>query len=104
MSTPESQKPEASPQMSEGVTQKAAANAVAATTELSESATLRPITPEDITAEANRSYDLGRKHGIGECQDELDALRSKVAELEKENKRLLSLLKTQPDLGNIAET
>lgn len=32
----------------------------------------RPITPEDVVEEADRNYDLGRKHGHGEKADLLD--------------------------------
>lgn len=31
--------------------------------------TLRSITPEDVTAEGNRQYDLGRKHGKEELAE-----------------------------------
>ena len=33
---------------------------------------VRPITPEDVTREANANYDLGRKHGRDEKADLLD--------------------------------
>lgn len=33
----------------------------------------RPITPEDITKEADRNYDLGRKHSKEELADKIAA-------------------------------
>ena len=33
---------------------------------------VRPISPEDVTKEGNRNYDLGRKHGHAEKADLLD--------------------------------
>ena len=39
-------------------------------------ARLVPITPEDMTAEADRAYDMGRKHRKEELQPLLDGLVS----------------------------
>lgn len=36
--------------------------------------TPRPITDTDLTAEADRNYNLGRKHGKGEMLDERETL------------------------------
>ncbi len=36
----------------------------------------REITPEDITTESNKAYDLGRKHGKAELMDDIERART----------------------------
>lgn len=73
-----------------------------AETELSESQKSEVSVMETAISQASTAWAWGvleAKH-FQALTANLTLLRSKVAELEKENKRLLSLLKTQPDLGN----
>ena len=41
----------------------------------------RPITPEDVVKEANRNYDLGRKHGLAEARPSLAATQRLLLEI-----------------------
>ena len=41
----------------------------------------RPITPEDVVAEADRNYDLGRRHGRDETSSPSSALKSEISRI-----------------------
>ncbi len=61
----------------------------------------RPITPEDVVKEADRNYNLGRKHGIEESKPSLEAsqrLLLKIANQQKEMKWVADKLKAHMSL------
>ena len=41
----------------------------------------RPITPQDVVKEADRNYDLGRKHGLAEARPSLAATQRLLLEI-----------------------
>ena len=47
----------------------------------------RPITPEDVIKEADRNYDLGRKHGLEEARPSLAATQRLLLEIAIEQRQ-----------------
>ena len=47
----------------------------------------RPITPEDVVKEADRNYDLGRKHGLEEARPSLAATQRLLLEIAIEQRQ-----------------
>ncbi len=44
---------------------------------------MKNITADDVIKEADRNYDLGRKHAKGECQETIDLLVAILREIDK---------------------
>ena len=51
----------------------------------------RPITLEDLLDEADRNYDLGRKHGIQECRPSLESRQRLLLKIVLQQRRIQEL-------------